>query len=1361
MEHPVTIKATVTDNKNVQSVQLSYGSTDASTNWKDIQMTEVETNVYEAVIPAEDTRINKIGYQIEASDSVQVTASEVYELSVEPIDYNPQQVPELLVTEVVPDSTNVGGLDGYEFIEVYNNSNQAVNFKDYVIRYRYPMEGPAADLLWKPEQEAFMIPSGESVVFWIINNGNQDKTVDDFNDNYGVSLQEGTSVFKIYSNGMSNSSDRGIIIATNTGHELSASFYNDEATKKDPLANKGIVYGFPTDGSKKMVKTSSATLDATPGQVTSNQVPDTRVQVEPDTEDPTVEFSNPVEVTDQENLSLTFDAEDNQQVKTVTLFYKNNEQAEYNEVQLLEDYDDGFYHHTIYSAELIGKEQVEYYVEVSDGTNSITSDVQTIDVISSTSTSDALRLNVDNEDVLSGTSTIKATGKSAQYDDLTLAIDGTDVSHQTYRSIENTAYFAFDVKKSNLYFKNGVTIGDETLFIFDDTINQYATITVPLEANRFDLGEKFDIAIRSGTKVSPFDQQSEENRDDFYVKNVRLVMNDGTTIYDPSYSNPDEELSIGDGGTSTPTVEFEFDVPEDQFQSKTFRWDTTEIEEGEHTISAKGADEMDQAEVIVDNSAPVITPSVNEEDEYKGNFTLDADLEDQYSGVTETEATLDGEVIELPYETSSVDLAPGEHTFTMKAVDLVGNEATVNVTFTVVEETPYAPEVISPTDQKTNVSTDPRLRLKVKDPTDDPLQVEFLQGFKHKPTDPTINVFTGSSATEPPTSLTTEDEQPLSNNELQKVNENDQQYMTTESIESFPYQRFEVNVGSDVTDRDMIELNWEGTSLKGRKVSMYVWNFEDLEWVLQQWKVAEEEDFELTARLENADFIKEGKVQVLIQDEIKNETPFDYTMVWMSDTQYYSESYPYIYERMTQWVADQKEALNIPYVFHTGDLVDEWDDEQQWNYADAYMKTLEDADIPYGVLAGNHDVDQKNNDYTEYSKYFGESRFQNESYYGGSYKDNRGHYDLISVNGNDFIMMYMGWGVTDEDIAWMNEVLAAHPNRMAFLNFHEYMLVSGNRSPLGNKLYEEVVKPNKNVVAVQSGHYHDSETLVSEIDDDNDGKTDRKVYQMLADYQGGPEGGQGYLRLLHVNPNENKIYVKTYSPYLDDYNYYNQDEYPGKDKFVIDLPLEPKEKQVATDAFTVNVYTDERIGSKQNVQSDDTASVIWKDLDESTNYSWYARVTDEFGGSVLSDIWSFTTEKDQPKRNDSDDDDRPQRDDDDNEDEEEKEEILIPEGPFEEWEPAENVAEDKTWKVGFNIDMDEDTVSSESIFIVDEDEEFVEADISLDSTGRYVDIDPEEDFNSGETYTLWITTKVKSKGTPLAKPVKFMFTIED
>lgn len=49
------------------------------------------------------------------------------------------------------------------------------------------------------------------------------------------------------------------------------------------------------------------------------------------------------------------------------------------------------------------------------------------------------------------------------------------------------------------------------------------------------------------------------------------------------------------------------------------------------------------------------------------------------------------------------------------------------------------------------------------------------------------------------------------------------------------------------------------------------------------------------------------------------------------------------------------------------------------------------------------------------------------------------------------------------------------------------MLVSNNRAPMAEKVFERVIKPNKNVIAALSGHYHDAELKVDPIDDNGDG----------------------------------------------------------------------------------------------------------------------------------------------------------------------------------------------------------------------------------------------------------------------------------
>ena len=45
--------------------------------------------------------------------------------------------------------------------------------------------------------------------------------------------------------------------------------------------------------------------------------------------------------------------------------------------------------------------------------------------------------------------------------------------------------------------------------------------------------------------------------------------------------------------------------------------------------------------------------------------------------------------------------------------------------------------------------------------------------------------------------------------------------------------------------------------------------------------------------------------------------------------------------------------------------------------------------------------------------------------YGGSYKNNLGHYDLLTENGQDLIIVYMSWDICQDEIDWMNQVLRA------------------------------------------------------------------------------------------------------------------------------------------------------------------------------------------------------------------------------------------------------------------------------------------------------------------------------------------------
>ena len=112
-----------------------------------------------------------------------------------------------------------------------------------------------------------------------------------------------------------------------------------------------------------------------------------------------------------------------------------------------------------------------------------------------------------------------------------------------------------------------------------------------------------------------------------------------------------------------------------------------------------------------------------------------------------------------------------------------------------------------------------------------------------------------------------------------------------------------------------------------------------------------------------------------------------------SDTQYYNEDYEgnpsqdvdglYQYQLdIHNWILANRERMNIQYLFHDGDIIDDEPLIPEWENADAAYQMLDEAGLPYGVLAGNHDVGHLSGDYSNFSKYFGEWRYSGNPWYG-------------------------------------------------------------------------------------------------------------------------------------------------------------------------------------------------------------------------------------------------------------------------------------------------------------------------------------------------------------------------------------------
>lgn len=284
-----------------------------------------------------------------------------------------------------------------------------------------------------------------------------------------------------------------------------------------------------------------------------------------------------------------------------------------------------------------------------------------------------------------------------------------------------------------------------------------------------------------------------------------------------------------------------------------------------------------------------------------------------------------------------------------------------------------------------------------------------------------------------------------------------------------------------------------------------------------------------------------------------------YTIAWISDPQHYSAKFPELYDSMTLFLRDKRDELNLQYVIHTGDLVNDSADKKQWEVAQKAQSYIDD--IPNGVLAGNHDC--LKSDYTLYCKYFGKAKYNKNPWYGDAYKDNIGHYDLLTIGNTDYLFVYMSYGLDDKCIKWINSVFEKYPDRVGFLMLHEYFTNDYERAPIGEKIYKKVVLKNPNLYYVLCGHRYGAYHQADVIDDNQDGVPDRTVHQMMFNYQAaGKVGGEGYLRLLQIDEKQRLMHVMTYSPNLDDFNRFNDPENREKhyeidetsEDFILELP---------------------------------------------------------------------------------------------------------------------------------------------------------------------------------------------------------------
>jgi hypothetical protein len=159
-----------------------------------------------------------------------------------------------------------------------------------------------------------------------------------------------------------------------------------------------------------------------------------------------------------------------------------------------------------------------------------------------------------------------------------------------------------------------------------------------------------------------------------------------------------------------------------------------------------------------------------------------------------------------------------------------------------------------------------------------------------------------------------------------------------------------------------------------------------------------------------------------------------FSIFWITDTQFLSESNPGLYRMMTNWIAANWSAYNAKLVIHTGDVVQTGAHQVEWQNANDAMTVLSDNQIPYTWCAGNHD-DLSGGDPTSgwmgnrWAPAFDPSTVQkmvNATGYAnwvGDFHDGMNTALSFTANGLDFLVINLEWNAGVNSIAWAESIL--------------------------------------------------------------------------------------------------------------------------------------------------------------------------------------------------------------------------------------------------------------------------------------------------------------------------------------------------
>lgn len=270
--------------------------------------------------------------------------------------------------------------------------------------------------------------------------------------------------------------------------------------------------------------------------------------------------------------------------------------------------------------------------------------------------------------------------------------------------------------------------------------------------------------------------------------------------------------------------------------------------------------------------------------------------------------------------------------------------------------------------------------------------------------------------------------------------------------------------------------------------------------------------------------------------ELKSEN--NYTFAFLPDTQNTIKFTPEVSDAATAWLIENQGEINLKGLSHVGDLVENWNDDVQWQSAEQAFLPLAQAGIPITFVPGNHDFSGSN--LTSYQKYFGADSAYAQAMAGNGNKvyfeavggDSRqvGSYTFVEGGSYTYLFIQLMYEPNDRELAWLDGILSKYPDNPAIITSHNIFSCSASKpdecdlNEQGERIWN-VAKKHDNVFMITGGHNHGS----GFIDLTND--FGNPVVGMLVDYQFSYNGGNAWYRFMEMDETNNKIYFSTFSPY--------------------------------------------------------------------------------------------------------------------------------------------------------------------------------------------------------------------------------------